>query len=259
MKRKLVFLLLIIVILSSIALSYEKQKYIVFKTPYDKKFFISIHGGALSPGGSLYSLDDSFTYYGETAYYGCSTKINTGGVFGGAAGFFFTDNFGFRVDFDIASTDSTSNFDAVIPNPWYFHQQKEIRFTIEELETDLNVFHGDLVFRTEMGENIMFTIGAGVSIWNGDIAGLYDFAWEWEFPSTLSLTDIEYAAYETGFVGFNGLVVIEVFLSDMISFGVEARYSEAKGDIYLPDYILDVPLKVNLGGLFALISANIYF
>lgn len=222
------------------------------------EFFIAARGGMVMPGEEIYSFQQDFFLWGEDGYFENDMMLDSGFGFGAGFGLLFTKEIGIRVDVDMVSLDATSNFSLRSPNPWYWnsHQTASVEFT--GITDDLIIIHGDLFYRVPMGKKMFFSIGAGVSIWTGDLYALDDFSFSWQAPSTLSVTSGDFLAYSESFYGFNVFGALEFMMGKDMSISVEGRYSSASGDLPLPDYLTDQVVEVSIGGIFLMASINLY-
>jgi len=252
-RKTVLVLILLIVIVSSVCAEYRRER---GYDPYTSSFFVALHGGGFIPQ-DIYSIHTDMIIYNQPAWFENSATFDSSFMFGGGIGFFLTDNVGIRFDIDHVSVDAVSDFTLNVANPLNPATTIQLSTSVDGLSVNWTSFSANLIFRFKLSNSFMFTLGGGMTYWMADIYVPESYSWGLE-GITPVFAAIDFEVYETNFLGFNGLLMMEYFLDRGISISFEGRYLLATDEVTVDDLISTDPVEVTLGGIYAAVGLNLY-
>ncbi len=223
---------------------------------FSQKFFIGGHGGFFTSSGEVYNFSQDFYLWQEQGSFETSLELDPGVIFGASMGIFFTPEVGVRVDVDFGSLDAPAYATVDSPSPFYYNDNHIASAEFEGISYDLTAIHGDLIYRPRMGKNFFFFVGAGVSIWTGDLYVVDEIYWQFIDENTMVITEADFYAHSKTFIGFNAFAGIELGIGEGITFELAGRYSTASGEVEID--ISNNPVEITLGGISATAGINLW-
>lgn len=245
MKSRLTGAFLLLIVMSlTLAAQYRKgDEY----DPYSKKFFIAAHGGILFVE-DVYNFRKDTVILNYSAFFESNMTAPSKFSYGGAFGFFVTDNIGMRFDVDAFSADFDTDFTFGIQNPLNTSSYLTASTKVTGVTSNWTLLSADLIFRQKVGSSFVFMVGAGVTYFITDIYVPSNF--EYQLNGFVpSIVGVDFENYSGDSYSFNVLGTIELFIDDDIALTAEARYSHAEKDIEVPSYISSIPINAKIGGI----------
>jgi opacity protein-like surface antigen len=207
--------------------------------------FRLVLNGAFDTNTPAFSETRTFTEFAEEGQFQATYSADSAFGFDVGAQYNFTQRFGIYASFGQSSRDASAVFDAALPHPLFFNQDRDAVGTLTALDYKERQIHVDFVLSGGRRSVRTYLFG-GVTLFKVE-AGLIDhIAYSQEYPyDSVTLQPTPVRLVEDSPVGFNAGVGFDYKVGQSIALGVQGRFSRATAKL---EPVAGQTIEIDAGG-----------